>query len=62
MKKICLIAAITLVILLSLGLTTESFAKEKLSGAGRRVLIGFKDGAGRQANLALLWRFEIEDI
>ena len=62
MKKICLIAAITLVILLSLGLTTESFAKEKLSGAVRRVLIGFKDGAGRQANLARLWRFEIEDI
>lgn len=49
MKKVCLIASITLAVLLALGLTTESFAKEKPYGAGRRVLIGFKDGTGGQA-------------
>ena len=49
MKKICLIAAIALAVLLSLCLTKASFAQRKSSGIGRRVLVGFKDGTGPQA-------------
>ena len=49
MKKICLIAGITLLGLLALGLTKASFARRNPSGRSRRVLIGFKDGTGPQA-------------
>lgn len=49
MKKICLIAGITLAGLLALGLTKASFARRKPSGRSRRVIIGFKDGTGPQA-------------
>ncbi len=49
MKKICLIAGITLMGLLALGLTKASFARRSSSGRSRRVLIGFKDGTGPQA-------------
>lgn len=49
MKKICLIAGITLMGLLALGLTKASFARRNPSGRSRRVLIGFKDGTGAQA-------------
>jgi len=50
MKKICVIAGITLAGLLALGLTKASFAQRRNpSGRSRRVLIGFKDGTGPQA-------------
>jgi len=49
MKKICLIAGITLAGLLALGLTKASFARRNPSGRSRRVIIGFKDGTGPQA-------------
>lgn len=47
MKKVCLIAAIALVGLLVVGLTSTSFAQEEPSE--ERVLIGFKDEAGWEA-------------
>ena len=49
MKKIYLIAGITLMCLFALGLTKASFARRSPSGRSRRVLIGFKDGTGPQA-------------
>ena len=49
MKKICLIAGITLAGLLVLCLTKASFARRNPSGRSRRVIIGFKDGTGPQA-------------
>ena len=47
MKDKCLIALIVLTGLLVLGVTETSFAQQGLPG--RRVLVGFKDGAGRPA-------------
>ena len=49
MKKIYLIAGITLIGLLALSLTKASFARRSSSGRSRRVLIGFNDGTGPQA-------------